>query len=68
MKAVANVPLEALDRIWNGRKRFANIYGPDVSGADIVIRTKGDPRHIYGLATDYEDGIITVEIFSKEVL
>ena len=65
MKAIAKVDQFTFDHIWNDVPRFVGLHGPDVTGRDIEIRTPGYKKYITGLATDYEDGVITIEIFTK---
>ena len=65
MKAVAKVDQMTFDSIWNDEPRFVGLHGPDVTGRDIEIRTQGCRKYITGLATEYDDGVITIEIFAK---
>lgn len=65
MKAIAHVPQHTFNRFWNGSRRFVGLTGPDVSGRDIEIQTDGDNRRITGLVTGYENGVNTIEIFTK---
>ena len=65
MTAVANVTQDTFDRIWDSGQRFVGLAGPDVSGNQIEIRTPMYTRYMTGLATEYEDGVLTVEIFLR---
>ena len=55
---------DTFDRYFDGQQRFISLSGPEASGA-VVIATQGDPRRIRGVAMDYEDGTVTVEITAR---
>ena len=65
MKAIANVSQPFFDKIWDGDPRFVSMEAPDMTGRDIEIRAPGYNRYITGLATEYEDGVLTIEIFAR---
>ena len=65
MKAIAKVDQLTFDKIWDDDPRFVGLHGPDVTGREIEIRTPGYRRYIKGIATEYENGVITVEIFTR---
>jgi len=62
---IAKVNQLLFDRIWYDNKRFISLQGPDVSGHELEIRAPGYNRYMTGMATEYEDGFVTIEIFTK---
>ena len=65
MKAIANVSQIFFDKIWESEQRFVSMCAPDMTGKDIEIHTPSYNKYITGLATEYEDGVLTIEIFTR---
>ena len=63
---IASVDQVTFDKIWNGNPRFASLRGPDISGRQIEIHAPGYNRYMTGVAMEYEDGVVTIEIFTRE--
>ena len=62
---VASVNQLLFDKIWDRDRRFVGLSGPDISGNEVEIRAPGYNRYMTGMATEYEDGVLTIEIFLK---
>ena len=63
---IASVDQVTFDKIWNGDPKVASLRGPDISGRQIEIRAPGYNRYMTGVAMEYEDGVVTIEIFTRE--
>ena len=58
------IPQNMFNEFFDGSQRFISLSGPEASGA-VVIASDGDPRRMRGVAMEYEDGVVTVEITAR---
>ena len=67
MKAVLKLDQPLFDKLWSSGQRFAALEGPNACGYDLEIQTPSYGRHKYmtGVGTDYEDGVMTIEVFTR---
>ena len=58
--------VKSFSELWNSQDRYFAMGGDDTWGPIRLIEDGGG-REIHGIATDYEDGTVTVEVVGKVI-